>query len=175
MDLYIKDVESVLTSMNCKLIAGQKGIENKVTGINVIESQNIFKYLEGGEILITSLYPHIFMPYSYIEFFKLLYKKNIAAVMIKIGNYVNKVPDEIIEFCNQVGLPIIQLPKETYFSNIIYKVMLMLCNHDNIKMQVHLMTNEKLMKIMSVGEQCINKMMDFLSEFLKKKSNFDFL
>ena len=162
MDLYIKDVESVLTSMNCKLIAGQKGIENKVTGINVIESQNIFKYLEGGEILITSLYPHIFMPYSYIEFFKLLYKKNIAAVMIKIGNYV-------------IYITLIITLIFIVASNIIYKVMLMLCNHDNIKMQVHLMTNEKLMKIMSVGEQCINKMMDFLSEFLKKKSNFDFL
>lgn len=166
MDLLVRDVEKILIASDCRIIAGASGADKKVTGINVIESPNILSYLEGGEILITSLYPHIFMPYSYIDFFQMLTDKNVSAVMIKIGNYVNTVPQDLIGFCNDHGLPLFQLPEKTYFSDIIYQVTAAQCNRESVRFQIHTAVTEKLIKILAQGGDCLSKMMEFLSEML---------
>ena len=39
-----------------KLLSEQKGLDNEIKGIKIIEVENMEKYIEGGEILLTSFF-----------------------------------------------------------------------------------------------------------------------
>ena len=46
-------------------------------------------------------------------FAKRLYEAGVSAFVVNIGPYTRKVPEEVITFCDHVGLPLFTIPWET--------------------------------------------------------------
>ncbi|MGF7060500.1 PucR family transcriptional regulator [Brassicibacter mesophilus] len=108
-----------------KLVGGSKGINKEVTGITIIEDITIGEWLKGGEILITSLLP--FKDYSENEivsfFTNLLISKNLSAIIIKVGKIVSEIPARLIEWGNEKSVPIIEIPRDILYTDIMYPAM----------------------------------------------------
>ncbi len=41
---------------DARLMCGKKGLENPITGINIIEAPDVAQWIQGGEVLLTNLY-----------------------------------------------------------------------------------------------------------------------
>ncbi len=152
MEMNVWDVMVALKICNVKLVSGASGLNNRVTGINIIESKNIMKVITGGEVLITSLYPLMLKPYEPWEFCEVLAKAQVSALAIKVGNSFDKIPKEVLDVGEKYGMPIIELPEDSNFSNIIHLVILALYDKKSLKLQTHEMVFEQLSNIILEGK-----------------------
>ena len=152
MAMNVRDVMTALKVCNVRLRSGASGLENPVTGINIIESQHILKILTGGEVLITSLYPWMLLPYEPWEFCEILAKAGVSALAIKVGNSFDEIPAEVLQVGEKYQVPIIELPPDSNFSNIIHLVILALYDKNSLKLQTHEMVFEQLSAIILEGE-----------------------
>ena len=89
-----------------KLIAGENGVNRKISGINVIESAELIPFCRPNEILVTT---GIQMKSDFNQLENLIrkaFEKRVACFILNIGPYITTVPPSIIQFANEHQLPI---------------------------------------------------------------------
>lgn len=95
-----------------KLVAGRDGMENLVKWVHIIEDDNATSFLHGNELVFTAgILNHT--EHWLLQFVKKLHDAETSAFVINIGPHIKEIPDEVIEFCNEVSLPLFTIPWET--------------------------------------------------------------
>ncbi len=136
----------------CKIIAGEKGIKNTVSNINVMADPDIINWVGAGELLLTTAYS--FKTSSLEEqrdFIRQCSDKKLAALGIKIYPYLESLPKEILALADNLRLPIIELYYEVPFSDIMTPVFKEIFNKQAILLQKLENIYERLMDVMLKG------------------------
>lgn len=124
MELKVNGFLKMDELKNANVIAGWDGIDNIVSGITIMEAPDIANWLKGGELLLTSSYTiHSFNDKDQEELMQKLAQKEISAVAVKIRKVEEKLPQRILDCGNKFKIPIIQLPREIPFIDIMNPVM----------------------------------------------------
>jgi PucR family transcriptional regulator, purine catabolism regulatory protein len=93
------------------VLAGKGGLERAVQGISSQDAPTGAQWARGKELLLSTGY---FFKDN-IEYFKEVIiksnEKNSSGIGIKVGRYLEEIPEEIIELCNNLNFPLIDLPK----------------------------------------------------------------
>lgn len=95
-----------------KLIAGNKGLNNLVEWVHIVEDQEVSYFLHGHEFIFIAGYMCKGDEWL-LEFAKQLYEKETSAFVINIGPYIKNVPQKVIDYCNEVDLPLFTIPWKT--------------------------------------------------------------
>ena len=95
-----------------ELIAGRGGLMNLVNWVHIIEDEDVSKFLHGNELVFTAGILNHSQDWLLL-FAKRLYEAGVSAFVVNIGPYTRKVPEEVITFCDHVGLPLFTIPWET--------------------------------------------------------------
>ncbi|MEI5993592.1 PucR family transcriptional regulator [Candidatus Enterococcus mansonii] len=105
------------------LVAGQKGIKNEITGVNILDNPDASDWLSAGELLITSGY--FFSENTEIQqrFIRRFKEINCSAICIKPHIYLKEIPESIRKLADELALPIIEIPYGIAFSKIMNIVM----------------------------------------------------
>lgn len=100
------------------MLAGKGGLERVVQGISSQDAPTGAKWARGKELMLSTGY---FFKDN-IEYFKELIimanEKNSSGIGIKVGRYLEEIPKEIIELCNNLNFPLIDLPKNVAWIEI---------------------------------------------------------
>ena len=94
-----------------KLLAGASGIKATVSWVHMVETAELIPFLKRRELVITTGIRNQNMEDLRRMVIGLKGKK-IAGLIINIGPYIQEVPKDIIEFCEQERLPLFTLPWE---------------------------------------------------------------
>ncbi|WP_371372620.1 PucR family transcriptional regulator [Sporomusa aerivorans] len=122
--MNIKDILKMHTLDGARLIAGENGILNEITGVNVLEATDIANWGRHGEVILTSFFALHNLSESELEaFFEKLYNIGISAIIIKIDRLVTHIPNKIIELCDQHAIPLIQINKDVKYESIILEIL----------------------------------------------------
>lgn len=124
MKLTVEKLLELKAYKEAVLVAGSEGLLNIVAGITIMEDTTINEWLRGGEALLTSLLP--VRNYSDVEvrnFFNSLLSKKISAIIVKTGKNVEKIPQELLIWGNENSIPIIQVPRHLFYTDLMYPVM----------------------------------------------------
>ncbi|HHV64997.1 MAG TPA: PucR family transcriptional regulator [Peptococcaceae bacterium] len=165
MEITVREVMQMEPLQGARVVAGETKLNNIVRGITIIERPDIVEWLEGGEILLTSLY-NIHNEVSYQEYIKKMVQKGVSALIIKTGRVVQEIPQEIIQAGNEIGLPIIELGEKVKYIDIMYPVMAKLFNDQVIKLQYYKQVQDRLTGLVIAGEG-LDGIVRVLEELLK--------
>jgi DNA-binding CsgD family transcriptional regulator len=117
MSIELKRLIEKVAHMDITLLAGEKGMSNNVTWIHMVESGLATSFLEGGEIaFVTGV--AISSDQDLIALIQSIYKKNAAGIVLNTGPYLDHVPQQVIEFCNQHDLPLFEVPWKIHLAEI---------------------------------------------------------
>lgn len=109
-----------------KLLAGQKGLNNLVEWMHIIENDEVSEFLHGNEVVLTSGILNSSDGWL-LEYTKKLHSVGTSAFIINIGPYTKSIPKEVIEYCNEVKMPLYTIPWETRMvdltRDICYRIM----------------------------------------------------
>lgn len=137
MEITVKSLLRIGPLRTSQVVAGYQKLDRVVKGVTIIEAPDIVYWLYGGELLLTSLYSVPGEGTNYQEFIRKLAEKEVSALAIKTGRFVQDIPQEIIDTANEYGLPIIELDGNIRFIDIMYPVMEQLFNSQVIKLKCY--------------------------------------
>ncbi|GLX03626.1 CdaR family transcriptional regulator [Microbispora sp. NBRC 16548] len=119
----VGEVLGVSTLADARLIAGRAGLDRIVQRLNVMEVPDILAWVKPHELLLTTGYPLRNTPQSLDRLVADLDERGLAALAIKLGRYLDELPGEMVEQADRLGFPLILLPNDVGFDDILNQVL----------------------------------------------------
>ncbi len=105
-----------------RLVAGENGLERKVTYVTVQEAPDLYRLLSGGEFVLSTWYAFR----DNIEEAGLAALRNlnrtVSGICIKTNRFLDEIPQSYIDFANAEDLPLFAVDKDVNFREIIKSV-----------------------------------------------------
>lgn len=102
-----------------RVIAGASALDNEVRTVTILDAPDAYRWLRGGELVLSSGYFLKESPEVAIDFLSQLTQRNISCLALKTRRYVNELATELRDFAEQAELPVLELPPDVHWSEII--------------------------------------------------------
>ena len=103
--------------MDIVLLAGEKGLDNMVSWVHMVETKEASTFLEGGEIAFSTGIG-LNNGLSLLELIKNMKKNNATGAIINVGPFIEHVSQEVIDFGNEKNFPIFMVPWKIHIAEI---------------------------------------------------------
>lgn len=114
------------------LVAGRNGLTNLVQWVHIIEDLNVSAFLHGKELVFTAGILNDEKDWL-LKFAHKLYDAGVSAFVVNIGPYTKEVPEEVIEYCNEVSLPLFTIPWQTRMVDMTRDFCHRIMNNDHVE------------------------------------------
>lgn len=132
-----------------RILSGDTGMDNQVTGAMVMEAIDIKEWGREGQILLTSNYAFEGESAEQIShFFKAARDIGIAGIIFKKNRLVHCVPDYFIENCEKYSLPLIEVDKTKTYEEIINAILKSLINRNALLLQSYYDNHQEFIQLM---------------------------
>lgn len=109
-----KDLFKLPSLSKMKIIAGNKGLNKIIRWSYKAESIHLAKWVHGGELLIVSKMVIHEKDFNLYNFLKKAISLNISGALLLIGpNYIEQIPQSVINLSNQKHFPLFLIPWDT--------------------------------------------------------------
>jgi len=107
----------------CKVVAGEAGMGRIVDNITIMEVPEVVPWLKGGELILTSLFAIKDDMDAQNMLVHSLYKAGATALAVKPFQTLKAIPQGIIDNANKIGFPIIEIPEDVKYLDIMSPIM----------------------------------------------------
>ncbi|MEW5784583.1 MAG: PucR family transcriptional regulator ligand-binding domain-containing protein [Bacillota bacterium] len=154
--ITIKEALSLGIVNRLRLVGGQSGLERVIKLVNVIEVPDIMDWLMDGEFLLTTGYPFREYPELLTMLIPRMAERGSAGLAIKPKRYISEIPAELIKSADEHGIPLLEVPYDLSFSEIIAPILGVIFNKQNKVLQKLEQAHKKLMDIVLNGSHLEN-------------------
>ncbi|HEU5198466.1 MAG TPA: PucR family transcriptional regulator ligand-binding domain-containing protein, partial [Ktedonobacterales bacterium] len=151
MTFTVNDALKVGPLRLARVLAGTNGLNRSLSYVNVMEVPDILKWVKRDELLLTTLYPMRDMTISPAELIRELSRRSLAGIAIKIGRYVDSIPDEMIEAAEYERLPLLELQPDVSFNDIINSLLAEILNAQATKLRHSQDVHQRFTEIVLAG------------------------
>ena len=138
MGIILKEIMKMTCFNNAKLHSGEESIDKTVVeGITIVERPDIANWIKGGELLLTSFYSIESNLEAQIKLVEEVAKNGAAGVVIKISDTLPMISTKVLEVGNKLMFPIIEIPSEVKYIDILYPVMGTLFNDQVMRLNYY--------------------------------------
>lgn len=103
--------------MDITIVSGEKGLSNMVSWVHMIETKEASTFLEGGEIaFVTGI--GLSSSLSILNLVEHIWKNHAAGVVLNIGPFLERIPQEVIDFGNLHDFPVFSVPWKIHIAEI---------------------------------------------------------
>ncbi len=184
MDMKVKNLMEQFEGF--KVLAGEGGLERKVSTVTVMDAPDIYNWMKGGEFLITTAYIMRHNPLELKDLVIKLNKNGASALGIKIGRFIEELPLEVKETGDRLNFPIIYIPTDFAFSDVINPVLSKIVNAQAKKLMMSEKVHKSFTQIVIEGKgtgdivdtlyRILNRNVTFMDlvfnkNYIKSKSN----
>lgn len=134
-----------------QLLAGCDGADRSVRSVNVMEVPDILDWVRPGELLLTTAYPFREEPEALSTLVSELAERELAGLAIKSARYIDEIPRSMLRDADRLAFPLINLPPEASFNDIIHEVLTILLNRQAVKLQRAAAIHDRFNEIVLTG------------------------
>lgn len=109
MAVILREIMKQVEHLEMKLIAGKAGIDQEVSWTHMVDSDTISAFLQGQELVFTTglgLNDNL----TLLRLVKEVWRKKASGIVINIGPYISEVGKDVIDFANEKGFPVFEVP-----------------------------------------------------------------
>jgi purine catabolism regulator len=106
-----------------QVIAGSKGLQRVIEDVEILEIPDGIYWAQEGDFLITTGYAFRNDQSELYRAIEVLEAKKCAGIGIKIGRFLKTLSPDIIELGDRINFPILEVPVQIGYSDIIRPVM----------------------------------------------------
>ena len=128
MGISVRQALKVDALKKAKVVAGYQGLDNVISFVNIMEVPEVSKWMKGGELLVTAGFALKDTGEARRQLIYNLAAKGVAAFGIKPGQYFHEIPDDMVEYANEVGMPLIELPHDVPYMDFMVPIFEILIN-----------------------------------------------
>lgn len=166
MELTIKEILKMDFMSGAELIAGENGINKAVKYVDVMEVPDVDEWIKEGVFLLTTGYNIKDNSSLQKRIIKKMAEVNAGALCIKEGRYLKKIPLILVELGNKFNLPIIKIPKDIPYDQIMIPLFSKILDKKNISIKRFENIHNELTKVVLKGggidllAQTLHKLID---------------
>ena len=105
------------------VLAGQAGIGRPVERLNVMTVPDILPWAKPHEFMLTTGYPLPRSARQLSDLVRSFAARDLAAFGVKFGTHISGLPAEMLRAADEVRLPVIRIPEEVAFDDILSVVL----------------------------------------------------
>ena len=121
--IKLREILSMPVFRNFRVVAGEGGIDREVGTVSVMDAPDIYKWMKGGEFLITTGYAVKDRPEYIRSLIINLDKGGAAALGVKFDRFIHDFPADALEAADELDFPIVSIPYEFAFTDVINPVL----------------------------------------------------
>lgn len=118
-----------------KLLAGHKGLNNLVEWVHIVEDPEVASFLHGHELIFSAGYMNRDDKWL-LSFAENLHAMKTSAFVVNIGPYSKRVPQEVVEFCNEAGMPLFTIPWKTRMVDVTRDFCTRIMHNDEVEASI---------------------------------------
>ncbi len=130
-----------------QVAGGEEGLDRVIKLVNVIEVPDIMDWLIEGEFLLTTGYSFREYPELMKTLIPRMSEAKSAALAIKTKRYLSEIPEELIRSADEYQIPLLEVPYDISFSEIIAPVLGVVFNKQNKILQKLEQAHKKLVDL----------------------------
>ncbi|MFS0784027.1 PucR family transcriptional regulator [Bacillus sp. 1P06AnD] len=92
------------------LVAGEKGLERPINGINVTESVELSHFYRPNELMVTTGILFERDERKLLHMIQEACRKDTVGIVLNIGPYISEIPETALRFADEHHYPVFQLP-----------------------------------------------------------------
>jgi len=116
--ITIEEALSLETMQQAKVIAGRNGLSREINWVTILEVLDEISALHEGELLVSTAFGLSEIPGLLTDLIPNLNKRKLAGLAIQTGYYLETIPGSIIQQCDELNFPLLELPKQMVFSTL---------------------------------------------------------
>lgn len=151
MGLTVRQTLTLDCLAKAKLVAGHLGLERKIKFVNIMEVPEVVRWMKGGELLLTSGFAIKKEPEARQKLIRSLAQKGVAAFAIKLGPHLKEIPRELIEAANEVNMPLLALPEDLPYMDIMLPITEELLNMQVAQLKRYETIHNRLLSVLLAG------------------------
>lgn len=117
--MNIQDALTIGDLTKSTIVAGSDGVTRKITSIEVMEVPEVVSWVTSGILVMTTFYSIMNDEEKQTEIVQTLIEKKAAGIVIKLGRFVEALPDRMLAIANKEKFPIIIIPKDVSYINVL--------------------------------------------------------
>ncbi len=130
--MIVKDIFSLNKDFkDFKLIAGNGGLNNEIKSVDIMEVPDGVYWVRPGDFIITTGYSLTKNDTTLENIVQMMITKGAAALGVKIGRYIDEIPEKIIQYAEEHNFPIIYVPLASSYNSIMTPILSKLMGDDN--------------------------------------------
>ena len=123
MPLTLREALTMIEPLRkSRVVAGERGLDNVVESVNVMEVPDILDWVRPGELLVTTMYPLRDNTAAIETLVPCLAEKGLAGLAVTPQSYFDAGPQCMLDAANRLGFPLIELPPKVSFIDIIQPI-----------------------------------------------------
>ncbi|WP_339184026.1 PucR family transcriptional regulator [Oceanobacillus sp. FSL W7-1293] len=119
------------------LITGHEGLNNIINSVEVMEVPEVLDWVTPGILIMTTFYSIKDDEEKQVDIVRTLIEKGASGIVVKLGRFINKLPEKMIELASRRDFPIISIPKNISYINILMPLYEKLYEEKQLQIQTH--------------------------------------
>ena len=134
-----------------RVVAGAAGLERAVRRVNVMEVPDILPWVQPDELLLTTAYPLRDDRAALGSLIGDLAAKGLAGIAVKPDRYLEGIPPPMLASAEACAFPLIELPPDSSFNDIISSVLSVILNEQSLRLQRAAEIHDRFTRIVLSG------------------------
>ncbi len=147
----LADVMRLPVFGGAKVVGGAAGLDRPVRSVNVMEVPDILDWVKPDELLLTTAYPIRDDPAALEALLPRLAERGLAGIALKPTRYIKSTPIAMIEAADRLRFPLIELPADASFNEIISAVLSDILASQTVRLQRSAAIHDRFTSIVLSG------------------------
>src|SRR3954447_733796 len=118
-----------------RVVAGAAGLDRLVSQVNMMEVPDILPWVKPNQLLLPPTSPLRDTPAALGALVPGLAERGLAALAVKPARYIDAIPPVMIEAAERLGFPLIELPSDASFDEVVNVVLGSILNAQAVRLQ----------------------------------------
>ena len=163
MSIAIEYLYKYIKKFDVNLLAGESGLNNKVRWTHIVENEEIASFIQAEELLFTTGVS-IKDDTTLLNIINIAKDHNASGIVVNTGKYIEKISEEVIDYCNENEFPLFVMPWNIRIPDIMRALTIIILESERtyteisnaIKDAIFLPTHEELyvQQLERVGFKC---------------------
>jgi len=149
--VVLSDVLTLPALARARVVGGRAGLARPIRAVNVMEVPDILAWVKPDELLLTTAYPLRDDPEALEALVPRLAERGLTGLALKPSRYIARIPDTMIATADELGFPLIELPPEASFNEIITSVLTVILNAQAARLERSAAIHDRFTKIVLSG------------------------
>jgi len=122
LPITVRDALKLEPLRECRVLAGSSSLDRLVSSVSVVEVPDVWRWLHGGEMLLTTMYPFKDNLEAQLDLVRQIASKGASCLVVKTGRFIDVVSPEVVELAEEKGLPLLEISRDVNFLHIVHSV-----------------------------------------------------